>query len=166
MNLHDVFGFAKRADALDIAPPHRYADQTGAPAELRVVDPTAWDKLKRGVGTAAISVPLGHVAGHYLGHRINDVSGRGGAEYPSAYLGALAGLGYGIHSGMNTPQRLVARAAPPPSNIPNQEPSHVEASKLSSLRGVFGFDKAAAPVMAPGLLKRLSAALKGGKVAK
>lgn len=35
-----------------------------------------------------------------------------------------------------------------------------------SLRHVFGFDKAAAPVMAPGLLKRLSATLKGGKVAK
>jgi hypothetical protein len=76
-------------------------------------------------------------------------------------IGGLAGLGYGVYSGMNTPRQLFAYAAPLPSNIPNQEPSHVEASKLASLRSVFGFNKAAAPVVAPGLLKQLGIKLKG-----
>lgn len=87
MNLDKIFGLSKQAHdvPMGVASTHRYDDQRGTPAELRLVDPTAWEKF--------------------------------------------GGLGV-------------------------------------SLRHVFGFDKAAAPVMAPGLLKRLSATLKGGKVAK
>lgn len=171
MNLDKIFGLQKLAGDVPfgVASSHRYTDQQGTPAELRLVNPTGWEKLTHGLGVSTISVPAGLAAGFSLG---NLLGGRQGEDL-GGVLGGLAGLGYGVHSGLNVPQRLVARAAQPTS----QEPPFVEASsKLSSalgfepdgvsLRSVFGFDKAAAPVMAPGLLKRLGASLKGGKVSK
>lgn len=84
MNLDKIFGLSKQAHdvPMGVASTHRYDDQQGTPAELRLVDPTGF-----------------------------------------------------------TPDGV-------------------------SLRRVFGFDKAAAPVVAPGLLKRLGSTLKGGKAAK